>query len=425
MKFPTFIKTFSLIMAISGACLAGDSAFISMIGDCRYPTVASEGNNLYLAWLVVEGRAANIYFQKSLNEGRDWSSAQRVSNENGYGYPPSIAVNSGVVHLVWIDNSETIDGVIYYNRSLDGGVTWEKMYIVVNNANSARYPLIACKGSNVYLIWQDVENKIYVKTSHDQGRTWKSEILLGKVGKSSCYCFPPAISAKGNDITVAWTDFREDRNGLRVALYGIPIPKRKTSMVSSIVCRKSTDNGATWSKDQVLTTAKVRTEATDEIDNPIMLNDGSLSYLFWLDKRNVPLGEIFYSRFDPQTQKGQITGKNLYPVEKRSPKRPSVVFDKAGNLHFTWATFFVGKSIVSYGTIDPDGNMLKEKQDLTSDTERLHNPIITTTPSGLLHILWFDEPKDKDAWSRIFLKTSTDNGLTWSVWGSQTKELEQ
>jgi hypothetical protein len=411
-------------MFFSGACLSNDTAFISMTGDCRYPAIASEGNSLYLAWLVVEGRAASIYFKRSMNEGREWSGTQRISNENGYGYPPSIAVNAGIVHLAWIDNGETIDGVIYYNRSFDGGVTWDKNNIVVNNANSARYPLIACKGSNVYLIWQDVENKIYVKVSHDQGRTWKTETLLGKVGKHSCYCFPPAISVNGNEITVAWTDFREDRNGFRVALYGVPIPKRKTSMVSSIVCRKSTDNGATWSKEQILTTAKVATEATDEIDNPVMLTDGSLSYLFWLDKRNVALGEIFYSRFDPQTQKGQIAGKTLYPVEKRSPKRPSVVFDKVGNLHFAWATFFVGKSIISYGAIDPAGNMLKEKQDLTSDAERLHNPIITTTPSGLLHILWFDEPKDKDAWSRIFLKTSTDNGLTWSVWGSQKKETE-
>jgi len=38
-----------------------------------------------------------------------------------------------------------------------------------------------------------------------------------------------------------------------------------------------------------------------------------------------------------------------------------------------------------------------------------------------MHIFWFDEPKDIDKWSRIFLKTSKDNGLTWENWGPPKK----
>jgi hypothetical protein len=220
---------------------------------------------------------------------------------------------------------------------------------------------------------------------------------------------------------VVWTDFREDKRGLNVLLYGFPVFKSNENMLSSVVCRRSSDNGYTWSKEQVLSKTKVSKEMGDEIDNPIMLSDGSLSYLFWLDRRNVKLGEIFYARFDPKTEKCPITGRNLYPVEKRSPKRPSVVFDKEKNLHFTWASFLGGNSVVSYGEIDPAGNILKEKKELTPNPGRYHNPIITRTPSGLLHIFWFDEPKEN--WSKIFLKTSKDNGLTWENWEPQKKEM--
>jgi hypothetical protein len=100
-----------------------------------------------------------------------------------------------------------------------------------------------------------------------------------------------------------------------------------------------------------------------------------------------------------------------------------VVFDKDKNLHFTWASYLGGESVISYGEIDPAGNALKEKKVLTTSAGSYNNPIITRTASGFLHVFWFDAPKDKTEWSRIFLKTSKDNGATWEYWGSQKKEM--
>jgi len=393
-----------------------------MTGHCRYPAIASEGNGMYMVWLATEGRNASLYFRRSADDGKEWTGALKISNENSDCFPPAIAVNSGTVHVAWIDYGETVDGEIYYNRSFDGGETWEKNLILVKDANGARYPLIAGKESSVYLIWQDVENKVYFKASHDKGRTWENETLLGKVGKHSCYCYPPALSCNGNELMVVWTDFREDRRGLNIGYNGLSLFKPNDKMVSSVVCRRSVDNGRTWREPQMLSATAISKETKDEIDNPIVLADGSMSSLFWLDRRNVQLGEIFYARFDPKTDKCPITGKSLYPAEKRSPKRPSVVSDKEGNLHFAWTSFLGWESIVSYGEINPAGNILKDKKVLTSSVGRYHNPIIASTTSGL-HVFWFDEPKDQNSWSRIFLKTSRDNGLTWENWSPQKKDM--
>jgi hypothetical protein len=410
MKFPIFIVVCFSIMLLSGICLSDDEAFISMTGDCKNPAVASERNSIFLAWLATEGRPASLYFRKSIDEGRTWNNARKMSNENGDCQPPSIAVSSGIVHLVWIDCGEVIDGELYYARSLDGGETWEKNVVLVGNANSAHYPFITCGGGNVYLIWQDVGTKVFFKASHDQGKTWEKEVLLGEVGKHSCYCFPPALSVIGNELMVVWTDLREDRGLFKAD---------KKKRILSVACRKSKDNGRTWSKELILTSTTISDEMKDEIDNPTMFSNGSRSYLFWQDKHDLPLGEIFYAKFDPASKEGPITGKRLFPAQKRSPKCPSVVFDKEGNLHFTWASFFKGESIVHYSAIDPAGNTLVEKQDLTSVTGRYHNPTITMTPSGLLHIFWFNEPIDKKERSKIFFKTSKDNGLTWENRGHQ------
>ncbi len=422
MRLKTFTKFCFLVSFLYVLCLSNQTPFISLNGDCRYPAVASEENAICLVWLLAMGENAGIYFRKSVDGGKVWSTDQCISNKGSVPYPPAIAVNSGVIHASWVDYDATIDGELYYSRSLDGGDTWEKCRILIKDANSSRYPLLLCKGVHVYLIWQDVENKTYFKASHDKGLTWIQETLLAKLGKHSCYCYPPAICVNGDELSIVWTDVRE--RGFRLRIKGVPLNKSRKSgkkVISTIVRRKSTDAGVTWKKPQVLVRNKVSKEAQDEIDNPALLSDGSRSYLFWLDKRNYKLGEIFYASLDFKKDRFPINGERLIPPEKRSPKRPSVVFDNEKHFHLTWASFLAGKSIVYYGQSDPEGNVLIDKKVLTSDIGRNHNPVIAKTSSGLLNVFWFEEPKEE--WSRIFLKTSKDNGLTWEDWGSLKKDL--
>jgi len=423
MRFQTSIETCFFIVFLTGICLPDDTPFISIAGDCRYPAVASEGNGIYLAWLAVEGKDACIYFRRSMDEGKEWSDARRISNAGGNCYPPAIAVHRGLVHAAWVDHGETIDGKVYYTRSLDGGETWEKCALIISNGNSARRPLLAAGGNDVYLVWQDEENKIFFICSRDKGMTWEAPALLAQCGTHSCYCHPPSIAISGKELRVVWNDVYENKKGFIKAFFSFSFMKKGVDMISAVACRASADGGRTWGKEQRLTTTKVKKETEEEIENPVMLSDGSLSYLFWLDKRNFALGEIFYARFDFTTGTFPLTGKNLIPDLKRSPKRPSVVFDNGRRFHVTWASFHAGQSIVYYGQCGSEGNILVDKKELTSDTGHYQDPAITMTPSGFLHVFWFDQPKDKNGWSRIFLKTSTDNGLTWEAWGSQKKEL--
>jgi hypothetical protein len=424
LRFHTFIETCFLIGFLSGSSLPDDQAFISSMGHCTYPAVATEGNSMYLVYLIAETRPASVYFQKSADEGKTWSDARKISDETGDCMPPSIAVASEIIHCAWVDCDKVIDGELYYTQSLDGGETWEKNAVLVSNVSSANYPLISSEGSNVYLIWQDVQTRVFFKASRDRGRTWENEMLLGKVGKHSCYCFPPALLANGREVMVVWNDLKEIKKGSGPAfLCFFPFKADKNKLLSSAVCRKSADSGRTWSKEYHFTSAKVSRETTDEVDNPTLFSDGSCAYLFWQDKHAIPLGEILFAVIDTATSKGRIRGKPFFPIPKRSPKCPSVVFDNDKNLHCAWTSFFHGKSTVHYGSIDPAGNIIKEKKDLTAAAERYENPTIARTGSGMLHLFWFNKSKDKDKPSRIFLKTSGDNGLTWEYRRPQTEDM--
>ena len=422
---PSPVAACFFFMFLFVLCFSDDLPFISIAGDCRYPAVASEENGIYLVWLAVEGKDACVYFRRSMNEGKDWSDARKISNKEGTCYPPAIAVKAGLVHVAWVDYSETIDGELYYTRSFDKGETWEKSSLLISKGNSARRPLVAASGKDVYILWQDEENKIFFMASHDKGMTWDAPLLLAKCGTNACYCRPPDIVISGNEVRVVWNDVREDRKGFKIALYGFPIVKKGVEMISAIACRTSADGGRTWGKEQLLTSTKFKKEMEEEIENPVMLSDNSLSYLFWIEKKNIALGEIFFARFDSNTDKFPVAGKNSLLDRKRSPKRFSVVSGNNGRrFHCIWASFLLGKSVICYGQCDTEGNILVEKKALTSETGRYHDPAITITPSGLLHVFWFDQPKDKNGWARIFLKTSVDNGLTWEAWGSPEKEMQ-
>ncbi len=435
MKFRIFINFYFLIFfsVLSGWTASEDEVFISMTGDSRYPAVAVEGKKMYIVWLLAEGKNTNLYFKRSSDEGETWNSARKISNEKSDCLPPALAVNSGIVHVAWVDYAETINGEIYYTRSIDGGDNWEKNFIIVKDANHARYPSLVCQDNNVYLIWQDGENRVFFKASYDKGRTWQNDIIIGKVGTHSCFCFPPAFTVNGKELIIAWTDMRRDNRGLSVRVLGFPIfqsneknvtiANSNKQMVSSVICRRSSDNGRTWGKERLLARCKVPKEMKDEIDNPIMVSDGSLSHIFWLDRRNVELGELFWGSFYPSEQQGFITGKNIYPTPKRSPKRPSVAIDRKGNLHITWATFFGGKSVIHYGAIDSKGNEIRKIMNMTTEEGRFHCPAITINASGVLYLFWFDESQDKEQWSRIFLKISRDYGLTWENWEPNKKDM--
>ena len=88
MRSRTFTRAFLLGVVLCACWVSGKEPFISMAGDCRYPAIASEDNNVYLVWLVAEGRFTGLFFRHSADEGRAWSDAQRISKEN---------INSGMV----------------------------------------------------------------------------------------------------------------------------------------------------------------------------------------------------------------------------------------------------------------------------------------------------------------------------------------
>ena len=180
------------------------------LGDSKYPAIAVDGSNIYVAWQDNTPDLLNeeIYFKRSVDGGVNWITNKRLTNNAGGNYDsqyPAIAVDGSNIYVVWEDNTSGNEE-IYFRRSVDGGVTWKTKKRLTNNAGYSQYPAIAVNGSNIYVVWTDStpgNYEIYFRRSVDGGVTWKTnKRLTNNAGVS----YAPAVAVNSSNIYVVWTD---------------------------------------------------------------------------------------------------------------------------------------------------------------------------------------------------------------------------
>ncbi len=125
-----------------------------------FPTIAHVDSSLHLAWLAQADSTKDphfdIFYKRTTDLGATWQPDIRLTNSNydmadSFPYPSCAALRS-VVHLVWVHPH---DG-IYYKRSTDNGITWEKDSCLVPLPGLDVWnPSLAIAGKYVHLVWYD------------------------------------------------------------------------------------------------------------------------------------------------------------------------------------------------------------------------------------------------------------------------------
>ncbi len=97
-----------------------------------------------------------------------------------------------------------ISGALLYSRSLDGGVTWDKVHYQIPGMDSTKYQnfggdsyAIDARGNTVAIVTGDLFDDVVLYKSIDNGENWTSQVILD-MGLPEPYNFGPAIS-DGND----------------------------------------------------------------------------------------------------------------------------------------------------------------------------------------------------------------------------------
>lgn len=153
----------------------------------RAPSLASDGDTVYLAWTTGEEPRADIQLAVSRDGGATFSAPARVAETETYSDAPKLAVASdGTLHVVYAESAGgPFDRFeIHHARSHDGGATFTRPVVVSrprrHGIESAHFPSLAVDGAVVHVAWEtypvhaEPPRGLAIATSLDGGETFSA-----------------------------------------------------------------------------------------------------------------------------------------------------------------------------------------------------------------------------------------------------------
>lgn len=200
------------------------------------PAVAVQGSELHVAWtderfdlsdcadrMDTVGCYEEEFYRRSLDGGQTWGPEVRLTNDPAgapkSSWAPSIAVSVNTVHVAYFDFKTGVARV-YYQRSLDRGVTWpwpagEQLISDPSDTQPSARPVLSVLGDNVRMVyWRGPEAgapaDVYIAASPTAGApgSWIGPFALtSNIGRTTSSALQPQIALSQNGSNhVVWMD---------------------------------------------------------------------------------------------------------------------------------------------------------------------------------------------------------------------------
>lgn len=298
----------------------------SSSGSSGLPALAISGQDLHIVWEDNRDGNGEIYYKNSTNSGISWGADTRLTNYAQNSNVPAISISGQVLHVVWVDYRGG-SPKIYYKRSANAGVSWGPDSLLIGSPPTSICPTISSSGLTLHLAWMDTRNgndEIYYKRSLDGGLSWGVDT---RMSFNSQISLGPCITANEQNVHLVWSEPPQSFN------------------TSEIYYKRSTDGGASWLPDTMLT------NYANASVYPSISASGSFLHLAWTDFRDANY-EIYYKyssnaglSWNPDTR---ITN---YPATSEQ----SHIEVSGQTLHVVWSENHDGNFEIYYKR-NPTGN---------------------------------------------------------------------
>ena len=235
----------------------------------------------------------DIHYSYSTNDGSSWSSLEEIGSDKYYeadSFATALAYSNNYLYTIYWDGGDndpegdsngndvnpsgstlSYDGDIFFRRSSDDGESWGDAIVISNSDTDGRtynppsyasyyysYYLsdIAASGSNVYVAWSNydydkAQYEIRFSSSSNSGSTWSEPTVISSEVSAEVLInsYAPAIVSNGNDVYVAWQEYRSDGTGIYY----------------DIVHRYSSNGGSSWDSAVYVTDSIDGTQYIPEI----------------------------------------------------------------------------------------------------------------------------------------------------------------
>jgi hypothetical protein len=368
--------------------------------DSIYGQIAAFKNNVYVVWQesvteTLPEHNYDILFKKSDDNGVTFSKVINLSNNIEYSERPQIAVSKDGIFIVWADKvRDNNNKQIKFTKSEDNGVTFSKVINLSNNSKNSDNPEISSFNENVYMIWQESDQKntnsnnnkknIVFKRSQDKGNTFNNSLHLIKNTKDAF----PKINAYGNNVYVVWNNENKNNSGLFLVKSSdkgsnfektiklsdhsnsgesqIAVDKNQILVVwggflskniDNVYYVKSNDNGNTFTSSKTISDKIKITSNTNDynnldeiIKNPINVEatNNNLSFIVWQDTLSNENADILL--LYNQTDNNNITKLLNLSNNKSFSECPSIDIEN-NNVYVIWEDFISGNHEILFTNI--------------------------------------------------------------------------
>ncbi|MHA2135817.1 MAG: hypothetical protein ACW99J_18320 [Candidatus Thorarchaeota archaeon] len=405
--------------------------------DQGYPSIAVESGKVHAVWDDKGDGDCDVYYR--YYDGSSWQTEQEISTDSGsegQGFP-SIAVESGKIHVVWYDYGDG-DSDIYY-RYFDGSSWQTEVEISTDSGTETQHSaVVALDGDRVHVTWSDAgggdwdivykyydgsswqteeevstdsgtedqyESSIAVDCNvvhivwDDKGdgdwdiyyrstvRSWQTEQQIS-TDTTTEWQFHPSIAVNGDKVHVVWADWEDGDPDIKYRYY----------------------DGSTWQTEVELSTDT----GTEWQVQPDIAVDGTKVYVVWADKGDGDY-DIYYRHYTGSTWQSEVQISTDSGTEWQC--QPTIAVDSA-KPHVAWIDKGGGDWDIYYTYHNGVAWQTEQQISTDSGTEWQMEPDIALDGTKV-HIVWDDYGGgDWDIYYRYYtgsswqteVQISTDSG---------------
>lgn len=261
-------------------------------------------------------------------------------------------------------------------------------------------PSVIVSGNDVFIFWQDDRNgnwDIYTRSSHNGGLSFGPEVRVDDTGRTSTIAddvseqlYPRASFGPNGEVFVVWED---ERLGKAMVFYSI-----------------STDKGASYSKNQVLSDSVFGDQRSPDI---VTTKTGDI-HVAWRDSRDSMNKYQIYASMRAPGERDFRTPVRVSDISTEYDcKAPALDSSSGDATHIVWNDDRVWDEDVYIATSRNRGSSYESSIRVSADpTGSDQTEPEIAAREDVIYVMWSD-PRTNSA--DIYYSTSRDNATTFSV----------
>jgi len=337
---------------------------------------------------------------------------------------PDLSVVGNAAHLV----AETHDGaghtqVVYRRRNADG--SWSSAFNLAPQSSSARFPKVAARGSDVWVVWQDERAgetphrlAVYLRHSADSGSHWNKEVPVRAVNGRAEH---PALALTREGLPlVAWQEITAQT----------PFDIYAQVIGSDAAPINLSGDGKSFHRADVQDTRSALFPAS-VWPSVTVADDGRIA-IAWQDNRTDrdPLwtgGAAYGNGTNPDNWQIMVRMRGTTTASWNAPtslgaddladRHPTITFDSNGQLIAAWDSKTTqspaGVNLTILAATSPDGITWTAPQAVGQDSNAMSQwPKLGRNASGNAELVWFDSRSSDWRWRIATAQLNSDGSWT-------------